>query len=365
MSPAPPSISFLLTQVCYLGHCLRNTLRSQRALVLENLALRSQLALFEGQVLDGKRPKPQPTPAFRLLWRWLVDYWPEWRSSLMVVTPETVIRWHRAAFNWYWARKSKPRGRPRISPATIALIKRIHRENPLWSPERIHDQLVALGLTDVPAPNTIAKYLPVPRKAPNEKARQAWRTFLANHQREIWAMDYLTIPTLDFKVLYVLVILRHDRRVIQHTAVTEHPTADWVIQQLREATPYGDLPRFLIHDNDEVFRSKAVQQFLKNSTIKTVRTGIKKPQQNGICERANGNLRRELLDHFIPLNAHHLQRLLNKYVQCYYNPARTHQGIERQTPLPPASPPEPAVLMTPLQATPVLDGLYHTYKRAA
>jgi hypothetical protein len=203
--------------------------------MLENLALRSQLALFEGQVLDGKRPKPQPTPAFRLLWRWLVDFWPEWRwlvdfwpewrSAVMVVTPEMVIRWHRAAFNWYWARKSKPRGRPRISPATIALIKRIHRENLLWSPERIHDQLVALGLTDVPAPNTIAKYLPAPRNAPSERARQAWRIFLANHRREIWAMDYLTVPTLDFKVLYVLVILRHDRRIIQHTAVTEHPTA--------------------------------------------------------------------------------------------------------------------------------------------
>jgi putative transposase len=178
-------------------------------------------------------------------------------------------------------------------------------------------------------------------------------------------MDYLTVTTLDFKVLYVLVILRHDRRVIQHTAVTEHPTAEWVIQQLREATPYGDQPKYLIHDNDTVFRSHAVQQFLKNSAIKSVKTGIRRPQQNGICERANGNRRRELLDHLIPLNARHLQRLLNEYVQRYYNPERTHQGIERQVPSPPASPPEPAALTTPLQATPVLGGLYHTYKRAA
>lgn len=140
-----------------LGLYLCNLFRSRRSLALENIALRSQLALFEQQVLTGKRPKPQPTPAFRLLWTWLSKTWPDWRSALMVVKPETVIRWHRIAFKWYWHTKSKPRGRPAISPATIAAIKCVHRENRLWSPERIHDQLVNLGLTDVPAPNSIKK----------------------------------------------------------------------------------------------------------------------------------------------------------------------------------------------------------------
>jgi hypothetical protein len=151
--------------------------------MLENLALRSQLALFEQQVLTGKRPKPMPTPACRMLWVWLSKHWPAWRAALMVVKPETVIRWHRTGFQWYWRQKSTPRGRPTISPATIAAIMRIHRKNPLWSPERIHDQLVHLGLTDVPAPNTIAKYLPDTRTSPSEQRPQSWRTFLANHRQ--------------------------------------------------------------------------------------------------------------------------------------------------------------------------------------
>ena len=123
--------------------CLRQLFRSRRTLILENLALRSQLALFEQQVLSGKRPKPQPTLAFRILWVYLSKHWSCWRSALMVVKPETVIRWHRQAFRWFWAQKSKQRGRPTISPTTIATIKRIHRENPLWSPERIHDSPAA------------------------------------------------------------------------------------------------------------------------------------------------------------------------------------------------------------------------------
>jgi len=333
-------------------------------LVLENLALRSQLALFEQQVLTGKQPKPQPTPAFRRLWVWLSKHWSEWRTALMLVKPDTVIRWHRMAFRWYWRRKSKPRGRPTISMATIATIKRVHRENPLWSPERIHDQLVSLGLTDVPAPNTIAKYLPETRKPPSEQQRQSWHTFLANHRQDIWAMDYCTVPTLFFKVLYVLVIISHDRRVIKHIAVTAHPTADWIVQQLREATPFGEQPTYLIHDSDAVFVGKDVQRFLRGTGIKSKPIAYHAPWQNGVCERAHGSLRRELLDHLIPLNERHLQRMLTEYVRQYYNAARTHQGVERQTPVPPDSPPIPAAMTTPLQAEPLLGGLYHTYRRA-
>jgi len=163
----------LCTLAHWLWQSLRNIFRSRQALILENLALRSQLALFEQQVLMGKHPTPQPTSAFRLLWVWLSKHLINWHSALMIVKPETVIRWHRQAFHWYWRRKSRPRGRPAIASATIATIKRVHRENPLWSPERIHDQLVALGLTDVPAPNTITKYLPEARKSPSEKQRQS------------------------------------------------------------------------------------------------------------------------------------------------------------------------------------------------
>ncbi len=206
----------------------------------------------------------------------------------MVVTPATVIRWHRRGFRWYWARKSKPRGRPVISPATIALIKRVHRENPLWSPERIHDQLVSLGLTDVPAPNTIAKYVPTLRVPPSEKSQQSWRTFLANHRQAIWAMDFFTVATLRFQVLYVLVLIRHDRRVIQHVAVTAHPTAEWVVQQIREATPFGEQPTYLLHDNDSIFVNQAVTRFLQSAGVKRVRIADHCPWQNGICARTVG-----------------------------------------------------------------------------
>jgi transposase InsO family protein len=356
---------FLRDGLRYLLQVARNCLRSRQSLVLENLALRSQLALFEQQVHAGKRTKPQPTPTFRLLWNWLFQFWPDWRAALMVVTPATVIRWHRQGFRWYWARLSKPRGRPVISPATIALIKRIHRENPLWSPERIHDQLVSLGLTDVPAPNTITKYLPDTHTPSSERQRQSWRTFLVNHRQTIWAMDFFTVATLRFQVLYVLVLIHHDRRVIRHVAVTAHPTADWVVQQLREATPFGEQPTYLLHDNDSIFVSQVVTRFLERAGIQRIRIAYQCPWQNGICERTVGLLRRELLDHCIPLNERHLRRLLMEYVRQYYHPARTHQGVERQTPEQPELPPAPASLTVPLTAKPVLGGLYHTYRRAA
>ena len=173
------------------------------------------------------------------------------------------------------------------------------------------------------------------------------------------------MPTLFFKVLTVLVIISYERRQIKHIAVTTHPSADWVVQQLREATPYGDQPKYLIHDNDSIFRGNAVAEFLKNAGIPCKRTAYKSPWQNGVVERVIGTLRRELLDHLIPLDAAHLQQLLTEYVQQYYHPKRTHQANNRQTPIPPAPPPAPAKLTIPLQAEPILGGLYHNYRRAA
>ncbi|HEX3043984.1 MAG TPA: integrase, partial [Bacillota bacterium] len=169
---------------------------SRATLEIENLALRSQLALYQQRELNHKRPKPHITPAFRQLWVVISKLCPHWKSFLMIVKPETVINWHRKAFRFYWFRKSRPRGRPNISRKTIALIKRIHKENPLWSPERIHDQLVNLCITDVPAPNTIAKYLQLPGKPQSEKAAQSWKAFLENHQKGIWSMDFLTVPSV-------------------------------------------------------------------------------------------------------------------------------------------------------------------------
>ncbi len=261
--------------------------------------------------------------------------------------------------------KSKPHGRPSISRTTIALIKRIYKENPLWSPERIHDQLINLGITDVLAPNTIAKYLPSIRRPPGEKSIQSWKTFLTNHRKHIWSMDFFTVPTIYFKMLYVFVIISHERREIKHFAVTGHPTSAWVAQQLKEATPYGMQPEYLIPDNDSIFVSKEFQEFLANTKIQSVRTGYRSPWQNGICERTIGILRRELLDHIIPFNEKHLEYLLKEYVNRYYNPSRTHQGIGRETPVLSVKSMETAIDATSLVAEPVLGGLYHNYRKTA
>jgi putative transposase len=160
-------------------------------------------------------------------------------------------------------------------------------------------------------------------------------------------------------------IISHDRRVIQHVAVTTHPTSAWVAQQLREATPFGNQPEYLIHDNDRIFVSQELQLFLANTKIKSVRTGFHSPWQNGICERTVGILRRELLDHVIPMNEKHLEYLLHGFIHDYYNPSRTHQGIGRQTPLSSVKPGETPIGKTSLISEPVLGGLYHNYRKAA
>ncbi|HBF36113.1 MAG TPA: integrase [Firmicutes bacterium] len=332
---------------------------------IEIIALRSQLSLYQQQSINHKLPKPRPTPAFRQLWVFISKLWPDWKSALMIVKPETVISWHHKAFRLYWLWKSRHRGRPKISQTTIALIQRIHKENPLWSPERIHDQLLNLGITDVPAPNTIAKYLPSIKKPPSKKSLQSWKTFLTNHQQGIWAKDFLTVPTLCFKVLYVLMIVSHDRRVIKHFAITSHPTSAWVAQQLRETTSFGMQPEYLIHDNDSIFVSNDLQAFLANTKIRSVRTGFHSPWQNGICERTVGILRRELLDHIIPMNEKHLEYLLKKYIDHYYNPHRTHQGIGRQTPLSSVKRTKTLINKTSLISEPILGGLYHNYHKVA
>ena len=364
MIPFKPIIAFLHVWYLVLTHILKDSLKSRAALEMEILVLRSQLSLYQQQSINHKISKPRPTPAFRQLWIFVAKLWPDWKSALFVVKPETVLDWHRTAFRFYWAKKSKQRGRPSISSATISLIKRIHKENPLWSPERIHSQLMNLGITDTPAPNTIAKYLSI-QKPPSEKSLQSWKAFLTNHRQSIWAMDFLTVPTIFFKVLYVLIIISHDRRVIKHFAITSHPTSAWVAQQLREATPFGNQPEYLIHDNDRIFVSKELQTFLTSSKITSVRTGFHSPWQNGICERTVGVLRRELLDHVIPVNEKHLEFLLHSYIYDYYNPNRTHQGIGRQTPVSSSKLEKTSINDTSLISEPVLGGLYHNYYKAA
>lgn len=356
-------ISFLCDRLLFIFLVIKTSLSSHRSKALKIIALESQVALFHGQVVSGKRPKPRPTPTFRRLWVFLSRFLEDWPAALVIVKPETVIRWQRMAFKSFWRRKS--RGRPRTSRATIALIRKIHSENPLWSAERIHDQLVELGISDVPSPNSIVKYLPNIKPPRNGKAAQSWKTFLSNHRSSIWAMDMFTMPTLLFKVLYVFVIVNHDRRTIKHIGVTANPTSFWIAQQLRNAFPFGVHPRYMVHDNDSVFISEKVKGFLVSSGIKPVRTSYRSPWQNGICERTIGILRRKLLDHIIPLDEEHLYKILTEYVEKYYNPVRTHQGVGRKTPIPSEFPNPPPKYFSEFDSEPILGGLYHKYKKAA
>jgi len=351
--------------ILYLYQFFRLYLKSTHTLKLENIALRSQLAVYQQHYEKQKLPKPQPTPAFRQLWVLLSKHFEQWRTLLVLVKPETVIKWHRMAFRIHWRIKSRKKGRPKLSKESIKLIKKFHHENPTLSPEKIHEQLCLLGIDSPPSPNTIAKYIPNTRKPPTKNQMQSWKTFLNNHKAETWATDFFTVPSLKFEVLYGLVIIHHQSREIIHFAVTTNPTAEWTIQQFRNATPYGYVPNYLIHDNDPIFRSQAFQRFLSSSGISSKSTSYKSPWQNGYAERVIGTIKRELLSQVIPLNQSHLHQILHEYINNYYNTNRTHQGLGGKTPIPSPTYLPTTVKETKLKATPVLHGLYHTYKKVA
>ena len=207
----------------WLGILIRTLVsaaRTRQGLVTENLALRQQLA-----VLKHRHPRPRLTAADRLFWVLLATIWSGWRGALHIVQPETVIRWHREGFRYYWRWKSRGRGRPKIDAEIRRLIRRMSRANPLWGAPRIHGELLKLGVDVSEA--TVSKYM-IKRRGPPS---QTWRTFLDNHAKELIALDFFTVPTATFKVLFVLVVLRHDRRRILHFNVTEHPTAGWTARR--------------------------------------------------------------------------------------------------------------------------------------
>ena len=214
--------------VRWLGILLRtfrSAVRTRRELALENLALRQQLAVWK-----ARQPRPGLTEMDRVFWIVVARLWKNWRSSLQVVRPETVVRWHRRGFRLYWAWKSRRRwGRPAIGRDLRDLIRQMSCANPLWGAPRIHGELLKLGLTVSQA--TVSKYMVRPRRPPS----QAWRTFLKNHAPDLIALDFFTVATATFRVLFVLVVLTHSRRRLVHFNVTEHPTAEWTARQLLEA----------------------------------------------------------------------------------------------------------------------------------
>jgi len=275
--------------------------------------------------------------------------------------PATVKKWHTRAFQRFWRWKSASKGgRPPIFNEMQSLIYQVSKENPLWSPERIHDTLVLLEY-DPPCADTIRKYMYRPRKP--RKRSTTWLPFLRNHVHVSWAIDFFTVTTLRFATLYVFLIFDHGRRKVIHFGVTRHPCLDWVIRQLRESMPFGLQPKYLFRDNDGLYGT-GVRAFLGSCGITEVRTAYRSPWQNPFVERFIGTLRRELLDHVLVLSQGHLERLLRQFIEEYYHVARPHQGLKGDTPVPHAKPPEisgPGKLVS----IPVLGGLHHRYVRVA
>jgi putative transposase len=223
---------------------LRTSFKSRIELRLEVLALRQQIHVLE----RSRRSRPRLSSADRVFWVSLSRVWTGWRRPLVIVQPATVLAWHRQGFRWFWRWKSHRRpGRPVVPADVRALIRTMSDANRLWGAPRIHGELLKLGIPISQA--SVAKYMVRSRQPPS----QTWRTFLANHRDQLMAIDFFVVPTATYRLLFVLVLLAHDRRRIVHFAVSAHPTAAWTAQQLREACPWDSAPRFLIHDRDHAF----------------------------------------------------------------------------------------------------------------
>ena len=318
---------------------------------LEILALRHQLTVYQ-----RLGTKPRLKPADRLFRVWLSRVWSGWQEALVFVQPATVIAWQRRRFRQHWtrlSRRQKP-GRPAIAVEVRALIRRMSRANPNWGATRILGELDKLGI--VVAEATVRKYMRRRRKPPSP----TWRAFLSNHAKELVAIDFFVVPTVRFKVLFVLVVLRHHRRQVVHFGVTEHPTAQWTAQQIVEAFPWGDAPRYLLRDRDGVY-GKHFRDRVRGMGIEEVIIAPQSPWQNAYAERLIGSIRRECLDHVIVLNEDHLRRVLRSYFS-YYHDWRTHLSLEMDCP-------EPRDIQGAeggeIIEVPEVGGLHHHYERRA
>ena len=332
-------------------NCLRAFFRSRCSLALEIVALRQQLG-----ILKRKTPRPRLRIQDRVFWIMLRRFWPAWSKVLIIVKPETVVAWYRAGFGLVWRLRSRAKtlGRPKLNAEVRALIRRMANENGSWGAPRIHGELLKLGF-DL-SERTVSRYLR--RISPASNAGKLWLAFLRNHREIIAAMDFFTVPTLTFRVLYCFFVIEHGRRKILHFNVTEHPTCPWIVQQLREtfldSCPY----RYVILDRDSKFGDD-VADFLRSAGVKPIRISPACPWQNGVAERWIESCRRELLNHVIVVIDSHLRRLTRDYVS-YYHADRIHDTLEKDTPA------RRAVSLKPNRSAAVISfprigGLHHRY----
>jgi putative transposase len=339
-------IDFVLSMLAII----RVFFRSRGDTALEILALRQQVA-----VLKRKRPRPRLNAIDRLFWTAFRRLWSRWSEVLVIVKPETVIGWHRAGFRLYWRWHSRRQGgRPKVAADIRKLIRRLAGENPDWGAPKIHGELQKLGF--VVSERTVARYLRRLHRSGNGARR--WLAFLQNHREAIVAFDFFTVPTLTFQLLYCFFVIEHGRRKILHCNVTRHPTADWVVQQLREAFPEAGAYRYVILDRDSKFDAD-VMTFLKATGLKPKRTSIQSPWQNGTAERWVGSCRREILDRVIALDERHLLRLMRDYIG-YYHQDRVHDSLGKDAPERRAIEPKPAASAN-VTSMPRLGGLHHRY----
>jgi putative transposase len=331
---------------------LRSAFRPRASLIAENLALRQQLA-----VLRRKTARPQLAAIDRAFWVVLSRVWSRWAETLTIVKPETVISWHRRGFARFWAWKSKRIGRPPIKTEIAQLITRMAKDNPRWSRRRIAMELAKLGFRV--DKNTVAKYMPKSCPRP-PRPSQTWTTFVRNHIAGTIAIDFFTVPTVTFDVLYVFVVLSLERRRILHVNVTAHPHAAWTAQQIVEAFGAEGTFRFLIRDRDRIFGA-AFDQRVNNLGVRQLRIAARSPWQNGFAERLVGTFRRELTDHLIVLGERHLLRRVREYAK-FYNADRPHMSLAGDAPAGRAiESPESGTVV----ALPRLGGLHHRYARCA
>jgi transposase InsO family protein len=324
---------------------------SRAKLCLELLALRQQLVILRRTV-----QRPQIQNRDRCFWIVVSRIWKDWRQALIIVKPATVIKWHRQGFKRYWRWKSRSSqvGRPKLDKEIRDLIRRISDENPLWGVPRIQSELRLLGYEI--AESTVAKYRVRNAKPPS----QTWKTFLENHAGEIISIDFFTVPTLAFRILFCFVVLRHDRRQVVHFNVTAHPTAFWTGQQMIQAFPEDTAPRYLLRDQDKIYAADFTER-VQALEIQEVQAAPASPWQRAYVERVIGSIRRECLDHVIVLDENHLRRILRSYFS-YYHQSRTHLSLKRNSPIPREveSPSKGTVI-----AIPQVGGLHHRYQRCA
>ncbi len=292
-------------------------------LVRPRAAMEAEILVLRQQIIVLRRGRPGRMPFLtidRMLLGWICKLFPKTREALAIVRPDTVVRWHRAGFRYYWRWKSRPRwGRPGVPAEIQQLIREMSLANPLWGAPRIHGELVKLGI-DI-GQTSVAKYMVRKRGPPS----QGWKTFLHNHADGIAAMDLFVVPTLSFRPLYGLLIMGHGRRQILRLGVTAHPTGEWIANQLTAAFGWEQVPRYLIRDRDTCYGNLFIRR-VRSLGIRDHPTPARSPWQNGYAERLIGSIRRECLDHVVVNGERHLRHILACYLD-YYNAVRTHLSL--------------------------------------